>query len=323
MEIVQVVFFGVLIGGMITFLGIFLRQRYSSVRRRLQVNPRFDTDLLRPQMQDKSVFISQSLVERVEQKLDLRKDGPTSKKLQAKLIRAGIYTERAIPLFLGIKLGGLLVLPLLVLFILWGNTNQRGLLMGIPIAICSLGYILPDLILNRLINSRQQKIRESLPDALDLLVVCVEAGQGLDAAIKRVSEDLQTSSPVISQELILVNLETMAGLERQQALKNLGERTGVEELISLCNVLIQSDRFGTSIAQGPQNPIGFYAYGPAFETGNHGRQNPGQTGFPDATLHFSGHHRRYLGAGVYPGLEITPPGWIKLERADRMGGEVR
>ena len=80
-------------------------------------------------------------------------------------------------------------------------------------------------------------------------MVCVEAGQGLDAAIKRVAEDLQESSPIISQELLLVNLEIMAGLERQQALKNLGERTGVEELISLCNILIQSDRFGTSIAQ--------------------------------------------------------------------------
>jgi tight adherence protein C len=249
MEIVQVVFFGVLIGGMITFLGIFLQQRYSSVRRRLQANPRLNTDLMRPQMQDQPAFISANLVEKLEKKLDLRKGGATTKRLQAKLIRAGIYTERAIPLFLGVKLGGLLVLPMLVLFILWGNTNQRGLLMGIPIALCSLGYILPDLILNRLINSRQQKIRESLPDALDLMVVCVEAGQGLDAAIKRVSDDLQKSSPIISQELILVNLETMAGLERQQALKNLGERTGVEELISLCNVLIQSDRFGTSIAQ--------------------------------------------------------------------------
>ena len=100
-----------------------------------------------------------------------------------------------------------------------------------------------------MIGSRQKKIREALPDALDLLVVCVEAGQGLDAAIKRVAEDLQESSPIISQELLLVNLEIMAGLERQQALKNLGERTGVEELVSLCNILIQSDRFGTSIAQ--------------------------------------------------------------------------
>ena len=249
MEIVQVVFFGLLIGGMITFLGIFLQQRYSSVRRRLQANPRQNTDLMRPQMEDKPAFISAKLAEKLEKKLDLRKDGATIKRLQAKLIQAGIYTERAIPLFLGVKLGGLLVLPILVLFILWGNTSQRGLLMGIPIVLCSLGYLLPNLILNRMISSRQQKIRESLPDALDLLVVCVEAGQGLDAAIKRVSEDLQESSPIISQELLLVNLETMAGLERQQALKNLGERTGVEELISLCNVLIQSDRFGTSIAQ--------------------------------------------------------------------------
>jgi tight adherence protein C len=248
MEIVQVVFFGVLIGGMITFLGVFLRQRHSSVRRRLQAKPQAKTDLLRRQRQDQPAFISASLAEKLEKKFDLKKDGATTKRLQARLTRAGIYTERAVPLFLGIKLGGLLVLPLLVLFILWGNTDQRGLLMGIPIALCSLGYILPDLILNRLISSRQQKIREAIPDALDLLVVCVEAGQGLDAAIKRVSDDLQESSPIISQELILVNLETMAGLERQQALRNLGERTGVDELISLCNVLIQSDRFGTSIA---------------------------------------------------------------------------
>jgi len=249
MEILQAILFGLLIGGMITFLGIFLQQRYSSVRRRLQVNPRLNADLMRPQMEHKPAFISSNLARKLEEKLDLRKDGPTIKQLQTKLIQAGIYSERAIPLFLGVKLGGLLVLPVLVLFILWGGTSQRGLLMGIPIVLCTLGYILPNLILNRMISSRQKKIRESLPDALDLLVVCVEAGQGLDAAIKRVSEDLQESSPIISQELILVNLETMAGLDRQQAMKNLGERTGVEELISLCNVLIQSERFGTSIGQ--------------------------------------------------------------------------
>jgi tight adherence protein C len=248
-EILQAVLFGLLIGGMITFLGFFLKQRYSSVRRRLQSDPRLKTDIMRPQMEEKPAFISSSLAEKLEKKLDLRKDGPTIKRLQAKLIHAGIYTERAIPLFLGVKMGGLLVLPVLVFYILWGSTSQRGLLMGIPLILCALGYFLPNLMLNRMIRSRQFKIKESLPDALDLLVVCVEAGQGLDAAIKRVSEDLKASSPIISQELILVNLEIMAGLDRQQALKNLGERTGVEELISLCNVLIQSERFGTSIAQ--------------------------------------------------------------------------
>jgi len=249
MILLQAVLFGLLIAGMIIFLGFFLQQRYSSVRRRLQTNPHLKTDLMRPQMADKPSFISHKLAEKLEKKLDLGKSGATIKGLQAKLIRAGIYNERAIPLFLGVKLGGLLVLPILFIFLLWDQTSQRSLLMGIPIGLCTLGYVLPNLILARLGTVRQQKIREALPDALDLLVVCVEAGQGLNAAIKRVSEDLQASSPIISQELLMVNLEIMAGLEREQALKNLGERTGVDELISLCNVLIQSDRFGTSIGQ--------------------------------------------------------------------------
>jgi tight adherence protein C len=248
MEIIQAVLFGLLIGGMITFLGIFLRQRYSSVRSRLQAKPRLNTDLMRPQMAGDPVFLSAKLSETLEKKFDLTKSGATTKKLQAKLIQAGIYSERAIPLFLGVKLGGLLVLPVLVLILLWGGASQRTLLV-IVISISILAYFLPNFLLNRGISSRQKKIREALPDALDLLVVCVEAGQGLDAAIKRVAEDLQESSPTMSQELLLVNLETMAGLERQQALRNLGERTGVAELVSLVNILIQSDRFGTSIAQ--------------------------------------------------------------------------
>jgi len=247
METFQIVLFGLLIGGMITFLGFFLQQRYSSVRRRLQPDPRLNADLMRPQSADKPVFISPKLAEKLEEKFNLKKDGVTTKRLQAKLTQAGIYSERAIPLFLGIKMGGLLVLPLLVLVLLWGGTSQRALLV-ITLSICVLAYFLPDFLLNRVISSRQKKVKEALPDALDLLVVCVEAGQGLDAAIKRVAEDLQESSPIMSQELLLVNLEIMAGLERQQALRNLGERTGVEELISLCNILIQSDRFGTSIA---------------------------------------------------------------------------
>lgn len=248
MEMIQVVLFGLLIGGMITFLGIFLQQRYSSVRRRLQPNPRQNTDLMRPQMADDPVFINAKLAETLEKKFDLNKGGAKTKRLQAKLTQAGIYTERAIPMFLGVKLGGLLVLPILVLILLWGDASQRVLLV-ITISLCILTYLLPNFILNRMISARQKKIREALPDALDLLVVCVEAGQGLDAAIKRVAEDLQESSAIISQELLLVNLEIMAGLDRQQALKNLGERTGVQELVSLCNILIQSDRFGTSIAQ--------------------------------------------------------------------------
>jgi tight adherence protein C len=247
-EILQAVFFGVLIGGMIICLGYFLQQRYSSVRRRLQVNPRLTVNVMRPRMEENSAFLKHKLVEKFGEKLGLGKNGPTVKRLQAKLIQAGIYTERAIALFLALKLAGLLVLPVLVLSILWGTTSRPGLLIVIPIILCPLGYILPNLILNRMISSRHKNLRESLPDALDLMVVCVEAGQGLDAAVKRVAEDLQSISPILAQELLLVNLEIMAGLTRQQAWKNLGERTGVEQLVSLCNVLIQSERFGTSIA---------------------------------------------------------------------------
>jgi tight adherence protein C len=249
MIILQAVLFGVLIGGMILCLGLFLQQRHSPVRRRLQPHPRLKTELLRPQLNDRPTFLSARLSATLEKKFDLRRGGAGIKELQKKLIRAGTYSERGIPLFLGARLGLLLVLPILFLFLLWGQTTQRGLLMGIPVGLCLLGYILPSLILDRLIRVRQRKIKEALPDALDLLVVCVEAGQGLNAAIKRVAADLMDSSPIISQELLLVNLEIMAGLEREQALKNLGERTGVEELISLCHILIQSDRFGTSIAQ--------------------------------------------------------------------------
>ena len=129
MENIQAVLFGLLIGGMITFLGLFLRQRYSSVRSRLQAKPRLNTDLMRPQMAGDPVFLSAKLSETLEKKFDLTKSGATIKKLQAKLIQAGIYTERAIPLFLGVKLGGLLLLPILVLFILWGGASQRTLLV--------------------------------------------------------------------------------------------------------------------------------------------------------------------------------------------------
>jgi len=249
MMIFQAVFFGLLIGGMIISLGFFLQQRHSLARRRLPTNLRLRADLLRPQMADKPSFLTPDLAEKLEKKFNLRRGGAKIKEFQKKLVRAGVHNERAIPLFLGVKLGLLLVLPVLVLFFLWGHTTHRSLLMGIPLGLCILGYILPNFILDGLVRARQRKIREALPDALDLLVVCVEAGQGLNAAIKRVADDLMESSLTLSRELLMVNLEIMAGLEREQALRNLGERTGVEELISLCNILIQSDRYGTSIGQ--------------------------------------------------------------------------
>jgi tight adherence protein C len=248
MLILQAVLFGFLIGGFIFFLGNFFQKRYSFVRRRLQTPLLAKSDLLRP-LEEKPAFLSPDLIRKLEKQLDLGKDSARIKELQKRLIQAGIYNERAVSIFFGIKLGMLLVIPVVVLFFWWGQTTQRGFLIAGSIVLFIVGYVLPGFILDRLIKARQKKIKEALPDALDLVVVCVEAGQGLNAAIKRVSDDLMESSPIMGRELLMVNLEIMAGLKREQALRNLGERTGVEELISLCNILIQSDRFGTSIGQ--------------------------------------------------------------------------
>jgi tight adherence protein C len=111
------------------------------------------------------------------------------------------------------------------------------------------GMMVPKLVLRSLARGRQHRLKLSLPDALDLLVVCVEAGMGLNQAIVKVAEELEKTHAEISVELKLVNLEIRAGRTRGEALKNLGERTGVDDIISLAAMLIQTDKFGTSVAK--------------------------------------------------------------------------
>jgi tight adherence protein C len=117
------------------------------------------------------------------------------------------------------------------------------------IGIAALGFILPRFILKRMIRDRQNRIRLGLPDALDLTVICVEAGLALDQALMRVGQDLHHAHPDLSDEFHLVNLEMRAGKPRAEALRNLVERTGVDDIRSLVGTLIQTDRFGTSVAQ--------------------------------------------------------------------------
>ena len=117
------------------------------------------------------------------------------------------------------------------------------------IGVGGLGFILPRFILKRIIKDRQNRIRLGLPDALDLTVICVEAGLALDQALMRVGQDLHHAHPDLSDEFHLVNLEMRAGKPRVEALRNLVERTGVDDIRSLVGTLIQTDRFGTSVAQ--------------------------------------------------------------------------
>jgi len=117
------------------------------------------------------------------------------------------------------------------------------------IAVGAFGFCIPRFLLKRMIRNRQRRITLALPDALDLTVICVEVGLALDQALMRVGEDLTHAHPELSDEFRLVNLELKAGKPRAEALRNLVERTGVDDLRALVGTLIQTDRFGTSIAQ--------------------------------------------------------------------------
>ena len=165
-------------------------------------------------------------------------------KLQRKLTMAGYRSHEAIAVFFGIRLGcALLVFALLASPVI----VRPNLLVAITGA--ALGYLLPTMALGRLAKRRQHRIRLGLADALDLLVVSVEAGLGLDQAIQRVGEEIAFAHPDLSDELRLINLELRAGKARSDALKNLGDRTGVDDIISLVAMLVQTDKFGTSVAQ--------------------------------------------------------------------------
>jgi len=128
-------------------------------------------------------------------------------------------------------------------------TSNPVLRIVLVIAAGAVGYFGPSFFLEKMVAARQERLRLALPDALDLMVVCVEAGLGLDQAIRAVSEELRLTHKDISEELGLVVLEMRAGKRRADALKNLADRTGEAELRKLVAILVQADRFGTSIAE--------------------------------------------------------------------------
>jgi len=165
-------------------------------------------------------------------------------KLQARLVNAGYRSHEALPIFFGIRLG-----VAVITFLILSSPIVRHPNLAMSLAGCGLGYLLPNFVLGRMAKKRQHRIRCGLPDALDLLVVSVEAGLGLDQAIQRVGEELDYAHPDLSEELRLINLELRAGKGRADALRNLAERTGVDDVSSLVAMLVQTDKFGTSVAQ--------------------------------------------------------------------------
>ena len=165
-------------------------------------------------------------------------------KLQQKLVTAGYRSHEALTVFFGIRLGCALVAFALLATPIIVRPN-----LPMALAACGFGYLLPGMALGRLAKRRQHRIRLGLPDALDLLVVSVEAGLGLDQAIQRVGDELDFAHPDLSDELRLINFELRAGKGRVDALRNLAARTGVDDIASLVAMLVQTDKFGTSVAQ--------------------------------------------------------------------------
>jgi tight adherence protein C len=169
--------------------------------------------------------------------------------LRQRLIRAGHPNASAVPMFMGARIAlpaGLFIGAAALL-----PTMGQSALMTLVLALYfgAMGYVVPGFVLSRRIKKRQKEMQKALPDALDMLVVSVEAGLGLNAALLRVSEEIDRMSPVLSEQLGLVNLEIRAGTSREEALRNLADRTGLQDISSLVGMLIQTDRFGTSVAQ--------------------------------------------------------------------------
>lgn len=164
--------------------------------------------------------------------------------LRLRLVQAGYRRDEALTIFFGIR-----VFFALALFSIFSSGMLARPNLTFALAALGLGYILPGMVLARVAKRRAHRIRLALADALDLLVVSVEAGLGLDQALTRVGAELAFAYPELSDELRLINLELRAGKPRAEALRNLADRTGVDDLSSLVTMLIQTDKFGTSVAQ--------------------------------------------------------------------------
>jgi len=224
--------------------GLLLFNR-SAMPKRLStaINPNARETNLLTSIQQSGLSVS-GMVKQFERVLP-RSEKETSV-VQTRLIRAGYRKDTAIKIFYGTKVFVPLSLVVLV-FVTQIAARDNGFMFYI--CALGLGFLAPDFWLGRQIKKRQARLRRSLPDVLDLLVVCIEAGLSLDQATIRTTQELSHAHPAISDELGIVVLEQRAGRPRTEAWKHLAERTDVDNLRNLVTVLVQSEQFGTSIAK--------------------------------------------------------------------------
>lgn len=246
MEINALLFFSTLFLGIVSLgvAGYYLLVRPANpVQTRLrEMNPRATEEVAQPP-------VSSMIVERVA-KFTPQPSPRNLRRLRKRLIQAGYYNENATTIFRVIRLIATLLLPAVTFFSLTVILGKPvdGSTLGLTMVAFGFGAFMPAFLLSRMITKRQGQIARALPDALDLMVVCVEAGLGLNAALHRVGREMELVESNLSEELAVTNRDIRAGKPRDEALRTLGDRTGVDDVKSLVAMLVQTDRFGTSIA---------------------------------------------------------------------------
>jgi len=173
--------------------------------------------------------------------------------LRVRLSNAGFRRESVVTFFLASKTTLGVGLMAAALLLTWGSGHPTEKIFGISACAAGIGFMLPNIWLYLATKERTQKIREGLPDSLDLMVISVEAGLGLDAAIQRVGDEMARVHPEMSEEFTITTLETQMSVPRAEALDHMATRTGVPEIKSLVAIVTQAERFGTSIAKALRN----------------------------------------------------------------------
>jgi tight adherence protein C len=224
-------------GGLILFYREAMIQRISAV-----ISPRAKQGSLRGTLEQTS-FTLGNMVGQFERVIP--KSTTEVSVVQQRLIRAGYRSDSAVKIFYGAK--GVVPLILCVVAFMTGAGSYSPFF--VYLVALGLGFLAPDFWLGNRISARQARIRRGLPDVLDLLVICIEAGLSLDQSVARTAEELTLAQPVICDELDLVVLEQRAGLPRADAWRHFAERTAVDSVRNLVSVLVQSEKFGTSVAK--------------------------------------------------------------------------
>ncbi|MCK4658184.1 MAG: type II secretion system F family protein [Phycisphaerae bacterium] len=221
------------------------------IRRRMAEgkSPREATEELRKQARDS---VAKKMVKRVApiaMRPVMPKNAEEMSKLRIKLSNAGFRRDNAPTLFLASKTIFAAGAALIALVYGFSQGYEIQKLFGVFVFSAGLGFMAPNFWLGSAAAKRIEKIRDGLPDSLDLLVITVESGLGLDAALQRVGDELKNVHPVISEDFQIATLETQMGIPRSEALQNLAVRAGAPEMRSLISIINQAERFGTSVSQ--------------------------------------------------------------------------